>query len=117
MSDEVFDKEELLEELDDDWEFLEESVEMLKEDAASLLAQLRAGVDNQDAEVVWQSAHTIKSMVGNFAAGPAFEVAYRIETRGRADELDTIPAELDQLETELQRLTSALEALLANARD
>jgi HPt (histidine-containing phosphotransfer) domain-containing protein len=117
MSDDIFDKEELLEELDDDWEFLEESVEMLKEDSVGLLGKIRTGVEAHDAETIWQSAHTIKSMVGNFAAGPAFEAAYVVETRGRADDIDAISAQVDELETELQRLVSALEALLASTRD
>jgi len=113
MSAEPFDKEELLEEIDDDWEFLEESVEMLKEDAPGLLAQVRVGIDKRDAGMVWQNAHTIKSMVGNFAAGPAFEMAHGLETRGRANDLDAVGTQVDQLEAELQRLTSALDSLLS----
>ena len=116
MSKDVFDKEELLEEIDDDWEFLEESVAMLKEDAPALVANIRAGVDNDDADVVWQNAHTVKSMVGNFAAGLSFEAAYGIESRGRANDLADIGADVDNLETEIGRLTSALEGLLASAR-
>lgn len=116
MNEDAFDKEELLEELDDDWEFLEESLEMLKEDSVGMLAQIRVGVDNGDADAVWQNAHTVKSMVGNFAAGPAFETAYAIETRGRAQDLDAIGAQVDQLDTELQQLILALEALLASGR-
>ena len=117
MSEDAFDREELLEELDGDWEFLEESVEMLKEDSVGLLAQIRTGMAAGDADTVWQGAHTIKSMVGNFAAGPAFATALAIETRGRANDLDGLVAQFEKLESELQRLTSELEALLAGARD
>jgi HPt (histidine-containing phosphotransfer) domain-containing protein len=113
MSGEAFDREELLEEIDDDWEFLEESVDMLKEDASGLLARIRSGIDTRDAEMVWQNAHTIKSMVGNFAAKPAFEAAYAIETRGRANDLAAVGPQVDQLDAELQRLTCALDVLLS----
>ncbi len=113
MSAEPFDKEALLEEIDDDWEFLEESVGMMKEDATGLLAQIRAGIGTRDADMIWQNAHTLKSMVGNFAAGPAFEMAYRIETLGRANDLDAVGPQVDKLEAELQRLTSALDSLLS----
>jgi len=117
MSGDIFDRDALLEELDDDWEFLEESVEILKEDSVALLAQIRTGVAKHDAEAIWQSAHTIKSMVGNFAAGAAFEAALALETNGRANDLSTVDAAVDTLETELSRLIEALEALLADAPD
>jgi hypothetical protein len=42
MSEDIFDKEELLEELDGDGEFLEESVEMLNEDSTGLLDRVRS---------------------------------------------------------------------------
>jgi HPt (histidine-containing phosphotransfer) domain-containing protein len=117
MSEDAFDRDELLEELDGDWEFLEESVEMLKEDAGGLLAQIRSGLAAGDADAVWQSAHTIKSMVGNFAAGPAFATAYAIETCGRENDLSGLASRVEALDRELQQLTVELEALLADARD
>ncbi|MGR8949099.1 MAG: Hpt domain-containing protein [Gammaproteobacteria bacterium] len=113
MSDDILDKDELLDEIDGDWEFLEESVEMLKEDHAELIAAIRTGVRNNDVEAVWQGAHTVKSMVGNFAAKLAYETALAIETKGRNNEIDGIATSVNALESEVQRLISALEALIA----
>ena len=81
----IINKEALLEELDGDWEFLEESIEMLVEDAPSLLDDIKAGAAEKDSEAVWQNAHALKSMVGNFFADRAFEAAYQVESLGRKE--------------------------------
>lgn len=112
MTTEIFDKEELLEEIDEDWEFLRETVDMLREDGPKLIDKIRAAVAGSDSETVWQSAHAVKSMVGNFAAVPAFDAAYGIETRGRAGELDGIVTDVDKLEHEISSLVTALDNLL-----
>ena len=62
--------------------------------------------------MVWQSAHAVKSMVGNFAAVSAFDAAYSIETRGRAGELDGVVTDVDQLAREISDLVTALDKLL-----
>ena len=112
----VFDKQELLEELDGDREFLEESLEMLGEDAPALLDQIREGIENQDAEKISTSAHTIKSMVGNFCAPPAFEAALNVEKLGRggdvpacADGLVVLQDALNRLQQELRQFLNELE--------
>jgi hypothetical protein len=46
----VFDRQELLDELDGDREFLEESLEMLDADAPRLIDQIRDGIEGGDAE-------------------------------------------------------------------
>ena len=112
MTKEIFDKDELLEEIDEDWEFLRETVDMLREDGPKLIGKIRAAVQDSDSETVWQSAHTVKSMVGNFAAVPAFDAAFGIESRGRAGELDGIVPDVDKLEHEISSLVTALDNLL-----
>ena len=108
----VFDRQELLEELDGDREFLEESLEMLNADAPTLIGQIRAGIESNDAEKVRIAAHTIKSMVGNFCATPAFEAALNVETIGSSGDLTECVAGLDSLEEEVRRLQQELRKLL-----
>jgi HPt (histidine-containing phosphotransfer) domain-containing protein len=117
MSGDLFDKEALIEELDYDWEFLEKSIEILKEESGELLAQLREGLTTRDADAIWRGAHTVKSMVGNFFAEPVFELADTIETRGRATELEGLENSVEELASALTNLTAGLEALLASSRD
>ena len=108
----VFDKQELLEELDGDRDFLEESLGMLDSDAPVLLEQIRAAVRCDDADAVSTGAHTLKSMVGNFCAQPAFTAALSVETVGRSGTLGQCSELVDSLETEVGRLRKALHQLL-----
>lgn len=112
----VFDKEELLEELDGDREFLEESLEMLESDAPVLLQQIREALERGDAEAVSAGAHTVKSMVGNFCAPPAFDAALNVETLGRSGDLAACPAGLVSLEGEVSRLQGGLRQFLAEMK-
>ena len=108
----VFDREELLEELDGDREFLEESLEMLDDDAPRLLEEIRAGMAQGDADAIRVGAHTIKSMVGNFCAQPAVEAALSLENLGRAGDLAKCDEGLQLLESEVSRLQQALHDFL-----
>ena len=108
----IFDKLGLMEEIDDDREFLAESVNMLEEDAPNLLAVMQDALDRGDAESICQNAHTLKSMVGNFFAKPCFDAAYNIETQSRQGDLNGVDKALANLETEINRLTSALRQVV-----
>jgi two-component system sensor histidine kinase/response regulator len=117
VSNDAFDKAALLDELDHDWEFLEASLGIMKEEAEDLLAKMRTGAEAGDADAIWRSAHTIKSMAGNFFAGGAAELAHALETRGHAGDLANIGPAVAALETELSRVMQALDTLIANPRD
>lgn len=110
----VFDRSGLMEEIDDDRAFLAESLKMLEEDAPKLLAVIRDGLDQSDAESVCQNAHTLKSMVGNFFAKPCFDAAYNIETLSRQGDLNGMDKALANLETEINRLIVALGQVVKN---
>lgn len=109
---EPFDKQELLEDLDGDREFLEESVKILDTDAPQLLEKIQQAIESGDVEAVAVSAHTFKSMVGNFCAGPAQAAALDVETHGRAAGLEACRKGVVLLEQESQRLQQALHELL-----
>ena len=109
---EPFDKQELLDELDGDREFLEESLEILAGDAPPLLEQLRDATAGRDGEAVRQAAHTLKSMVGNFCAKPAFDAARRIEQLGRDGDLEQGAEAIDALKREMERLQQSLHGFL-----
>lgn len=112
---EVFDKQELLDELDGDREFLEESLGMLDSDVPVLLKQIREALERGDADAVTVSAHTLKSMVGNFCAPPAFNAAEDVEKIGRSGDLTECNARTDSLEMETRRLQKALHEFLGES--
>ncbi len=115
IMDQVFNEKELLEELDGDLEFLAESVEILDEDSAKLMEQLKQAFAEQDADTVAKTAHTIKSMVGNFSADPAFNAALAVETMGRNADLSLGAAAIEELESTIGQLQQALHEFLRSA--
>ena len=111
-----FDQDELLEEIDNDMDFLEELIDMLAADAPALIESIKQGMAGSDAEAVWQNAHALKSMVGNFAAHDAHALSFQIEQAGRAEQLDEVSDTLESLEGEIASLLSALTDLLKQQR-
>ena len=109
----IFDKRELLDELDGDREFLEESVMMLNSDAPAILEQLRDAIERGDAGAVAASAHTLKSMVGNFCAQAAFDAASDVEALGRSGDLTNGRTRCASLQNEITRLQEALREFLS----
>ena len=51
------------------------------------LGQIRDGIESEDTDAVAKSAHTLKSMVGNFCAPTAHAAALKVETAGRNGDL------------------------------
>jgi HPt (histidine-containing phosphotransfer) domain-containing protein len=111
MSD-VFDEEALLDHVDDDMEFLGETVAMLDEDCPSLLEQIRTAVAARDAENLAKAAHALKGMLGNFCAERAEAAARELEMMGRAGRLADVEAATDLVQREAERLQEALHEFL-----
>ena len=109
---EVFDGLKLLEDLDDDRDFIEESIAIFEADAPELLGEVRGAIDQGDAELLRRGAHTLKSMVGNFCAQPAIKAAAEMEQIAIDGELADGARRLENLELELDRLTEALHQFL-----
>ena len=62
MSD-AFDENALMDRVDDDVEFLEETVTMLDEDSPALLEQIRVAAASGDAAALVKPAHALKGML------------------------------------------------------
>lgn len=111
MSD-PFNKEDLVESIDDDVEFLEETIEMLDEDSGDLLDACRAAATTGDAEALVKPAHALKGMVGNFCAEPAQEAARVVEFMGREKCLGEASAAVETLSQKVAELKTALHAFV-----
>ena len=66
-----FDEQGLLDRVDGDVEFLQETIEMLEEDVAPLLDHLGQATAARNPEAIVVSAHAIKGRLANFCAEPA----------------------------------------------
>ena len=83
-------------------------IELFLGESAGLLEEIREYVRRGDAEALYRAAHAFKGSVGNFAADAASMAAVRLETIGRAGDMDQAPGALENLEKELDRLREAL---------
>jgi HPt (histidine-containing phosphotransfer) domain-containing protein len=111
MSD-IFDRDGLLDRVDNDMEFLAETVEMLEEDGPELLGQIRDAIQAGDQEALSIAAHTYKGMVANFCADSTVEAALKLEVMGKDGDLAGAPEALAVLEDLARRLATALQELV-----
>ena len=109
----VFDETELLDRVDNDWEFLSETVEMLSTDGRALMAEIRRASDAGDAAALGRAAHTLKGMISNFCAPTAQASAFAVETIGKEGDLSSAPQAVAALESHLDALTAALNDFVA----
>jgi len=108
MSAPVFDRDEMLDRLDGDQEFLADVLEVFLGETPKMLEQMRFAVGGRDAEQIERTAHAMKGALLNIAAEPAAAVAGRLEESGRDGGLDSVEATLELLEAELRRLEGEL---------
>ena len=109
---EIFDQQSLLDTVDGDIEFLEETVGMLDEDGPALLAEVQRAALARDAAALVGPAHALKSMMGNFCAAQAQEAARIDEAMGRENRLDDVDAAVQALQLAAEQLNEALKAFL-----
>jgi len=111
MSD-IVDKEALLDRVDNDREFLAETVEMFNEDSPEILARIRDAAGRGDGAALAGAAHAFKGMVANFCAAAAVEAALKLEIMGRDNDLSGVAAAVELLAEESRRVDVALEEML-----
>lgn len=108
---EVINREQLLEQVDNDVDFLNELIEMFVEDYPDAIQQLHEAVASGDAQRVWEVAHSVKGAVANFYAPIAYQVAQNLENAGREGNVSSASLLVNELERELQRVHQALVQL------
>ena len=84
---EILLEDELMERVDGDLEFLEETIAMLDEDSPALLDEIKAAVAAGDAAALVKPAHALKGMVSNFCAPSAEAAALELEVMGREERM------------------------------
>src|SRR3954471_10934247 len=109
----TFDEKELLERVDNDWEFLGDTVLMLADDGPILLAEIRRSAQAGDAPGVGRAAHTLKGMISNFCAAEAQSDALAVGEIGKSGDLSNVDPALQKLETQLTALVADLNGFVA----
>jgi HPt (histidine-containing phosphotransfer) domain-containing protein len=108
----AFDENALMNRIDGDLEFLEETIAMLDEDSPVLLDQIRNSAAARDAESLVRATHALKGMLANFCAEPAEAAARKLEMMGREGRLTDVDTAADQVQQETQRLLAVLHEFL-----
>ncbi|HXG10085.1 MAG TPA: response regulator [Gemmataceae bacterium] len=111
------DRQEALERLGSDEQFLAEVAGLLLEDAPRRLAEVRRAIAEGDATGLRRAAHALKGAVGYVGARPACEAAKRLEAIGADGSLDRAADALQELEREIERLMAVLATLVAPVAD
>ena len=109
----AFDQAELMERLDNDWEFLAETVQMLCSDGPTLLDEIRKGAAAGDAATVGRAGHTLKGMISNFCSPATQAAALEVEKIGKSGDLAQAPGAIAALEKSLDTLIADLNDFLA----
>src|SRR5688500_10675614 len=109
----TFDENELLDRVDNDWDFLAETVQMLEGDGRALVREMRRAAGSGDAPAVGRAAHTLKGMVSNFCSPAAHASALAVEQLGKGGDLSPAPPALDAVERDLNALIADLNEFVS----
>ncbi len=90
----------------DDREFYRELLDLFLDDARQRLERLAGALSAGDLKEVASAAHSIKGAAANLAAGRARDIAYAIESRGRAGDGTGLAALAGDLAAELERVAA-----------
>lgn len=104
----TFNEQELLERVENDWDLLSDTVQMLAEDSPGLLADVRRAIEDRDTAGVARTAHVLKGMISNFCAVDAQTSAALLEQLGKSGDLPGAMDALHELEVYLKALIADL---------
>ena len=77
---------------------------ILADECPKLLSELQVAVEQQDAECLRRTAHTIKGSANHFAASRVVSVAKKLEDCGAEADFDTASSSVASLRSEVERL-------------
>jgi HPt (histidine-containing phosphotransfer) domain-containing protein len=101
-TDQVFNKEEAMQRVDDDVELFAELVTMFFDDWPTSVANLEDACRRQAASEVQHLAHSMKSALGNLGGMRAYRSAFQIEMAGKSGNITEATAHLESFKTEVE---------------
>lgn len=105
----IFNKEEILEKLGDDEEFLKELAEIFIESYPEQMSNIEEAINNNDNNLLFEAAHTLKGAISNFGKNTAYEMAFKLETIGKEGKMDEAEKNHRVLVKEIEQLVNALK--------
>jgi signal transduction histidine kinase/PleD family two-component response regulator len=106
-----FDRSAALSYVDGDMGLLREMAELFLADYSQQMAKIRAAIASGDSQALMRAAHSLKGVVGTFAAKATCEAALRLEMMGENGDLLEARDAYACLEAEISRLAGVLARL------
>ena len=108
----VFDRDAVLDMVDGEIEFLHELIEMFLDDLPNYRDSLKSAIDDDDPATLQQTAHRMKSSVGNLGGREAQAAVIDLEKIARAGDLTNAPELLESCNEKLDRFSAVLNSVL-----
>ncbi len=107
----IYDADELREEIEGDLGLLRELVDSFDRDTAGRMVRLRSAIQTGDVDLVRREGHALKGGTGLFYARTASATAASIEEMGITGDLSNARVAVDRLEREIGILRAELDKL------
>ncbi len=104
----VFNKEEALDRVDGDFELFVDIISIFVQDTPEKMAQIEKELQQQDAESLKRTAHSLKGSIGVFCADSAYSAALKLESDAREGDWEKISTSYKQLDAEVKKLSDKL---------
>jgi HPt (histidine-containing phosphotransfer) domain-containing protein len=111
MTNPILERKALLEQFDNDADFLNEIVRVFRDDCPRMLAAIQAGVAARDPIQLMNASHALKGAVSVFGATNAIAAAQDLESIGRQATMERAAGAFSVLERELALVGPALEEI------
>ena len=98
-----------LEATGDDHSLLGELVTLFLDESSTLLSDIRRAIEQEDAELLRRSSHTLKGSLRIFDSRRAIDYAAQMEQLGKSEQLAQAPALLEELEPRLKLVIEELK--------
>ncbi len=93
----LIDMDGIMEIMDDDKELIKECFDDFTDEYPEMLLKIKKAIDSGNASELNATAHKIKGSLKYLAANPVADIAYKLETMGKEENLDNAGNELENL--------------------
>jgi signal transduction histidine kinase/CheY-like chemotaxis protein/HPt (histidine-containing phosphotransfer) domain-containing protein len=99
--------------VDHDDQLLREVIEIFQSSSAALLKEICIAIEKSDPRALEKAAHALNGALTTFAAKPALNLAIRLETDARENQMNEAQRTYKDLVIEVKRLHAALETVVS----
>jgi PAS domain S-box-containing protein len=104
--------EEALPRFGDDMGFFKEMLQEFVDDLPARLEAIDQAISENDPQKVGKLAHSVKGAASNFSAEPLRLMAYEIELKGSAGDIQGVPGLFERMKSEAHKLTEYSQVLM-----